>query len=209
MARTLCGRSARDDRRVEAEACRPPSEVGVPGLLSLERPARCSSKAANIRDSKFRDEGAAKSAVLDIVEGAGRVTRANKGRAFTIARGEGSRRRCRHRRRPALPSHRRAPLHPSHRPRQVRGAGQVEVRVKEWEREHEHEHNENPAKFPPSGSRTWWCRHLRGGSPTDSQRTWALTCCRRPPRRGRRSSVPGSFERGRALPRGPSHEPRR
>ncbi|MBX3207092.1 MAG: four helix bundle protein [Labilithrix sp.] len=48
-------------------------------------------KAANIRDAKLRDEAlrAAKSAVLNIAEGAGRVTRADKGRAFTIARGEG------------------------------------------------------------------------------------------------------------------------
>jgi four helix bundle protein len=48
-------------------------------------------KAANIRDAKLRDEAlrAAKSAVLNVAEGAGRLTRADKGRAFTIARGEG------------------------------------------------------------------------------------------------------------------------
>lgn len=48
-------------------------------------------KAAEIRDSKLRDEAlrAAKSAVLNIAEGAGRVSRADKARAFTIARGEG------------------------------------------------------------------------------------------------------------------------
>jgi len=48
-------------------------------------------KAANIRDAKLRDEAlrAAKSAVLNIAEGAGRVSRADKNRAFTIARGEG------------------------------------------------------------------------------------------------------------------------
>ena len=48
-------------------------------------------KAANIRDAKLRDEAlrAAKSAVLNIAEGAGRFTRADKNRAFTIARGEG------------------------------------------------------------------------------------------------------------------------
>ncbi len=47
-------------------------------------------KGADIRDAKLRDEAlrAAKSAVLNIAEGAGRVTRADKGRAFTIARGE-------------------------------------------------------------------------------------------------------------------------
>ncbi len=48
-------------------------------------------KEANIRDAKLRDEGlrAAKSVVLNIAEGAGRVSRADKNRAFTIARGEG------------------------------------------------------------------------------------------------------------------------
>ena len=48
-------------------------------------------KAANIRDAKLRDEAlrAAKSAVLNLAEGAGRVSRADKSRAFTIARGEG------------------------------------------------------------------------------------------------------------------------
>ena len=45
---------------------------------------------AHIRDAKLRDEAlrAAKGACLNIAEGAGRVTRADKGRAFTIARGE-------------------------------------------------------------------------------------------------------------------------
>jgi len=48
-------------------------------------------RAAEIRDAKLRDEAlrAAKSAVLNVAEGAGRVTRADKARAFTIARGEG------------------------------------------------------------------------------------------------------------------------
>ena len=48
-------------------------------------------KAAEIRDPKLRDEAlrSAKSAVLNIAEGAGRLTRADKARAFTIARGEG------------------------------------------------------------------------------------------------------------------------
>jgi four helix bundle protein len=46
--------------------------------------------AARIRDAKLRDEAtrAAKSACLNCAEGAGRVTRADKARAFTIARGE-------------------------------------------------------------------------------------------------------------------------
>ncbi|HEY2512840.1 MAG TPA: four helix bundle protein [Polyangiaceae bacterium] len=48
-------------------------------------------KAAGIRDAKLRDEAlrAAKSTVLNIAEGAGRATPADKRRAFTIARGEG------------------------------------------------------------------------------------------------------------------------
>src|SRR3984957_248526 len=46
--------------------------------------------AARIRDAKLRDEAtrAAKSACLNCAEGAGRVTRADKARAFAIARGE-------------------------------------------------------------------------------------------------------------------------
>jgi four helix bundle protein len=45
---------------------------------------------AKIRDSYLRDHAmrAAKSACLNSAEGAGRVTRADKARAFTIARGE-------------------------------------------------------------------------------------------------------------------------
>jgi four helix bundle protein len=47
-------------------------------------------KAANIRDAKLRDESlrAAKSVCCNIAEAAGRVSRADKARAFTIARGE-------------------------------------------------------------------------------------------------------------------------
>src|SRR5687768_15140562 len=47
-------------------------------------------KAAKVRDAKLRDEAtrAAKSACLNTAEGAGRVTRADKARAFAIARGE-------------------------------------------------------------------------------------------------------------------------
>lgn len=47
-------------------------------------------KAANIRDAKLRDEAlrSAKSTCLNCAEGAGRVTRADKARAFAIARGE-------------------------------------------------------------------------------------------------------------------------
>jgi len=45
---------------------------------------------ARIRDAKLRDEAlrAAKGTCLNCAEGAGRVTRADKGRAFTVARGE-------------------------------------------------------------------------------------------------------------------------
>ncbi len=45
---------------------------------------------ANITDSKLRDEAtrSAKSTCLNIAEAAGRVTRADKARAFAIARGE-------------------------------------------------------------------------------------------------------------------------
>lgn len=47
-------------------------------------------RAAQIRDAKLRDEAlrAAKGACLNIAEGAGRVTRADKARAYAIARGE-------------------------------------------------------------------------------------------------------------------------
>ena len=47
-------------------------------------------KAANIRETGLRDQAmrAAKSACLNCAEGAGRVTRADKARAFAIARGE-------------------------------------------------------------------------------------------------------------------------
>src|SRR6202142_1989496 len=47
-------------------------------------------RAAQIRDAKLRDEAlrAAKGTCLNIAEGAGRVTRADKARAYGIARGE-------------------------------------------------------------------------------------------------------------------------
>src|SRR5258708_3311525 len=47
-------------------------------------------RAANIRDAKLRDEAlrSAKSTCLNIAEGASRITRADKGRAYAIARGE-------------------------------------------------------------------------------------------------------------------------
>ena len=57
-------------------------QVAVEFLLAVKR--------ANIRDPKFRDEAtrAAKSVCLNAAEGAGRITRADKARAFAIARGE-------------------------------------------------------------------------------------------------------------------------
>jgi len=47
-------------------------------------------RGSNIRDAGLRDQAmrAAKSTCLNCAEGAGRVTRADKARAFTIARGE-------------------------------------------------------------------------------------------------------------------------
>jgi four helix bundle protein len=47
-------------------------------------------REARIRDAKLRDEAprAAKSVCCNIAEGAGRVSKADKARAFTIARGE-------------------------------------------------------------------------------------------------------------------------
>ena len=47
-------------------------------------------KAADVRDAHLRDQAmrAAQSACLNTAEGAARVTRADKARAFTIARGE-------------------------------------------------------------------------------------------------------------------------
>ena len=47
-------------------------------------------RAAGIRDAKLRDEAlrSAKSACLNTAEGAGRVTRGDKARAFTVARAE-------------------------------------------------------------------------------------------------------------------------
>ena len=47
-------------------------------------------RAAQVRDAKLRDEAlrAAKSVCLNIAEGSGRVTRADKARAYAIARGE-------------------------------------------------------------------------------------------------------------------------
>jgi four helix bundle protein len=58
-------------------------QVAVELLLAI--------KAAEIRDATLRDQAlrAGKSAVLNIIEATGRLSRADKRRAFTIARGEG------------------------------------------------------------------------------------------------------------------------
>lgn len=47
-------------------------------------------REAGIRDAKLRDEclRAAKAVCCNVAEGAGRVSKGDKGRAFTIARGE-------------------------------------------------------------------------------------------------------------------------
>ena len=47
-------------------------------------------RSASIRDAKLRDEAlrSAKSACLNCAEGAGRVTRGDKARAFSVARAE-------------------------------------------------------------------------------------------------------------------------
>lgn len=47
-------------------------------------------RSASLRDATLRDQAlrSAKSACLNTAEGAGRVTRADKGRSFTIARAE-------------------------------------------------------------------------------------------------------------------------
>src|SRR5262245_12879664 len=47
-------------------------------------------RAAGVRDRELRTQAlrAAKSVCLNLAEGAGRVTRADKARAYTIARGE-------------------------------------------------------------------------------------------------------------------------
>ena len=48
-------------------------------------------RACHVRDAKLREDAlrSAKSACLNVAEGAGRVTRADKARAYAIARAEG------------------------------------------------------------------------------------------------------------------------
>ena len=58
--------------------------------FSVARSLLLAVLACRIRDAKLRDEAvrSAKSACLNCAEGAGRVTRADKARAFAIARAE-------------------------------------------------------------------------------------------------------------------------
>ncbi len=95
----------RSDGRSQARACSPDRDpdldrsplAGGPILphhkfiaYRVARDLLLAVRAADIRDAKLRDEAlrSAKSAALNCAEGAGRVTRADKARAFTIARGE-------------------------------------------------------------------------------------------------------------------------
>jgi len=57
---------------------------------SVARELLLAVRAASIRDAKLRDEAlrSAKSAALNCAEGAGRVTRGEKARAFGVARAE-------------------------------------------------------------------------------------------------------------------------
>ena len=59
-------------------------------VFGVAREMLVAVRDAHIRDAKLRDEAlrAAKGACLNCAEGAGRVTRADKARAFTVARGE-------------------------------------------------------------------------------------------------------------------------
>jgi four helix bundle protein len=59
-------------------------------VFGVARDMLVAVRDAHIRDAKLRDEAlrAAKGTCLNVAEGAGRVTRADKARAFTIARGE-------------------------------------------------------------------------------------------------------------------------
>src|SRR5262245_17977674 len=59
-------------------------------VFGIAREMLLAVRDAGIRDAKLRDEAlrAAKGMCLNIAEGAGRVTRADKARAYTIARGE-------------------------------------------------------------------------------------------------------------------------
>ena len=59
-------------------------------VFGVAREMLVAVRDARIRDAKLRDEAlrAAKGVCCNCAEGAGRVTRADKARAFTVARGE-------------------------------------------------------------------------------------------------------------------------
>src|SRR5258708_22158847 len=59
-------------------------------VFAVAREMLLAIRDAPIRDTKLRDEAlrAAKGVCCNCAEGAGRVSRAEKGRAFTVARGE-------------------------------------------------------------------------------------------------------------------------
>src|SRR5262245_4091497 len=59
-------------------------------VFGIAREMLVAVREAGIRDAKLRDEAlrAGKGMCLNIAEGAGRVTRPDKARAYTIARGE-------------------------------------------------------------------------------------------------------------------------
>jgi four helix bundle protein len=80
-----------------ADAARPRIPSPAPVLphhkliaFSVARDLLLAVLRCSIRDAKLRDEAvrSAKSACLNIAEGAGRVTRADKARAFAISRAE-------------------------------------------------------------------------------------------------------------------------
>jgi four helix bundle protein len=83
-------------RAVPSQAPSLPSSASVPSLPHHKLLAYGVARelvlavAARIRDAKLRDEAlrAAKGAALNTAEGAGRVSPADKARAFAIARGE-------------------------------------------------------------------------------------------------------------------------
>jgi four helix bundle protein len=91
-----------DDHRntpgaIPSQAPSLPSSASVPSLphhkllaYGVARELVLAVVAARIRDAKLRDEAlrAAKGAALNTAEGAGRVSVADKARAFAIARGE-------------------------------------------------------------------------------------------------------------------------
>ena len=69
----------------------PPSSLTTSSIAySVARDLLLAVLRCSIRDAKLRDEAvrSAKSACLNTAEGAGRVTRADKARAFAIARAE-------------------------------------------------------------------------------------------------------------------------